>query len=97
MTVCPLSNKRLQVVPDLRNHPIRHMLEAGILATINSDDPSYFGGYINENYLAVARSLNLSQAEIVQLGRNSFIGSFMNDADKKAAVARFDKFVDKAG
>lgn len=96
MTVCPLSNKRLQVVPDLKKHPLRQMLEAGICATINSDDPSYFGGYVNENYLAVAQALDLSRSEIVKLGRNSFIGSFMNDADKKAAVARFDKFVDKA-
>ena len=72
------------------------MLESGICATINSDDPSYFGGYINENYLAVASALNLTTAEIVQLGRNSYIGSFMSDADKKAAVARFDDFVDKA-
>ncbi|MEM9472710.1 MAG: adenosine deaminase [Pseudomonadota bacterium] len=97
MTVCPLSNKRLQVVPDLRDHPLRRMLQAGICATVNSDDPSYFDGYMNENYLAVTQALNLTQAEIVQLGRNSFIGSFMNEADKRAAVAQFDEFVDKAG
>lgn len=96
MTVCPLSNKRLQVVPDLKDHPLRHMLNAGICATVNSDDPSYFGGYVNDNYLAVADALNLTRSEIVQLGRNSFIGSFMNEADKLAAVAHFDEFVDKA-
>ena len=72
------------------------MLEAGICATVNSDDPSYFGGYVNDNYLAVAQDLNLSQSEIVQWGRNSFIGSFMNDVDKRTAVAHFDEFVDKA-
>ena len=96
MTVCPLSNKRLQVVPDLKNHPLRRMLQAGICATVNSDDPSYFGGYVNDNYLAIADALNLTQAEIVQLGRNSFIGSFMTETDKRAAVAHFDDFVDKA-
>ena len=71
MTVCPLSNKRLQVVPDLKDHPLRHMLNAGICATVNSDDPSYFGGYVNDNYLAIADALDLTRAEIVQLGRNS--------------------------
>jgi len=96
MTVCPLSNKRLQVVPELENHPLRHMLQAGICATINSDDPSYFGGYVNDNYLAIADALHLTRAEITQLGRNSFIGSFMNEADKRAAVAHFDEFADKA-
>lgn len=95
MTVCPLSNKRLQVVPDLENHPLRHMLNAGICATVNSDDPSYFGGYVTDNYLAIADALDLTHSEIVQLGRNSFIGSFMNEADKRAAVAQFDEFVDK--
>lgn len=96
MTVCPLSNQRLQVVPDLKDHPLRRMLNAGICATINSDDPSYFGGYLNDNYLAVTKALNLSHSEIVQLGRNSFTGSFMSDVDKRAAVAQFDEFVDKA-
>ena len=96
MTVCPLSNKRLQVVPDLKQHPLRRMLEAGICATVNYDDPSYFGGYVTDNYLAVADALDLTHSEIVQLGRNSFIGSFMNETDKRAAVARFDEFVDKA-
>jgi adenosine deaminase len=96
MTVCPLSNKRLQVVPDLEKHPLRRMLNAGICATVNSDDPSYFGGYVNDNYLAIADALDLTHSEIEQLGRNSFIGSFMNEADKCAAVAHFDEFVDKA-
>lgn len=96
MTVCPLSNKRLQVVPDLKDHPLRRMLNAGICATVNSDDPSYFGGYVNDNYLAIADALDLTHPEIVQLGRNSFIGSFMNEADKRATVAHFDEFVDKA-
>ena len=60
MTVCPLSNKRLQVCPDLRRHPLRRMLEAGLLVNVNSDDPSYFGGYVNENFIAVQEALALT-------------------------------------
>ena len=64
MTVCPLSNKRLQVCPDLTRHPLRRMLEAGLLVTVNSDDPSYFGGYVNENFIAIQEALALTEAEI---------------------------------
>jgi adenosine deaminase len=92
MTICPLSNKRLQVCPDLRLHPLRRMLEAGLLVTVNSDDPSYFGGYVNENFIAVQEALALTEAEIATLARNSFIASFMTDAEKAAALAAFDAF-----
>ncbi len=61
MTVCPLSNKRLQVCPDLRQHPLRRMLEAGLIVNVNSDDPSYFGGYVNENFIAVQEALALTR------------------------------------
>ena len=61
LTVCPLSNEKLQVVPELINHPIRTMLENGLLATVNSDDPAYFGGYINENFEALVNGINLSK------------------------------------
>ncbi len=84
LTVCPLSNLKLCVVDDLSRHPLKTMLSAGLLATVNSDDPAYFGGYINENYLQTAAALNLSRADIVTLAKNSFIGSFLSD-DKKAA------------
>lgn len=84
LTVCPLSNLKLCVVDNLANHPIRKMLEAGLHATINSDDPSYFGGYVNANYDAVAEALGLSRAEIVTLARNSFTGAFLGDTEKKA-------------
>jgi adenosine deaminase len=77
LTLCPLSNQKLQVVPDLKNHPVRKMLQSGIRATINSDDPAYFGGYINENYLAVAEALELTKEEICLLAENSIRGSFL--------------------
>jgi len=83
LTVCPLSNVRLCVVTDLAAHPLRTMLDAGLRATINSDDPAYFAGYVNTNYRAVADALDLSRAELVALARNSFTGSFL-DADDRA-------------
>ena len=82
LTVCPLSNLRLCVVPSADAHPIARMLRLGLRATINSDDPAYFGGYINDNYRAVAGLL--SREDLVTLARNSFLGSFLSDA----AVAR---------
>jgi adenosine deaminase len=92
MTLCPLSNQRLQVCPDLRLHPLRRVLGDGLLVTVNSDDPSYFGGYVNENFIAVQEALMLTEAEIATLARNSFIGSFMTDREKAAALAAFDAF-----
>ncbi len=92
MTVCPLSNLRLKVVDDLTRHPLRRMLQAGICATVNSDDPSYFGGYITENYLAVQTALSLDLGEIIQLGRNAYTGSFMTPAEKSVALEAFDRF-----
>lgn len=92
MTVCPLSNLRLKVVDDLTRHPLRQMLQAGLCATVNSDDPSYFGGYITENFLAVQTALSLDLAEIVQLGRNAITGSFMSQAEKSISLDRFDAF-----
>jgi adenosine deaminase len=83
LTVCPLSNVKLCVVEDIAAHPLRAMLDAGLAATVNSDDPSYFGGYVGANYQAVADALDLSKAELVVLARNSFTGSFL-DADAQA-------------
>ncbi|NKB20966.1 MAG: adenosine deaminase [Alphaproteobacteria bacterium] len=92
LTMCPLSNLKLCVVDDLSQHPVRLALQAGLLATINSDDPAYFGGYISENFLAVQHALNLSFEEICQLGRNAYLGSFMDAGQKATAVAAFDAF-----
>jgi adenosine deaminase len=90
LTVCPLSNLRLQVVTDMKDHPLRKMLQAGLRATVNSDDPAYFGGYMTENFLAVHDALDLNRDEIIQLGRNAYLGSFMTDADKQKALEAFD-------
>lgn len=76
LTVCPLSNVRLHVVRSLEQHPLRQLLDAGVLATINSDDPAYFGGYVAENYLTVHEALGLDLAELQALARNSLTASF---------------------
>lgn len=99
LTVCPLSNLKLCVVDDLKNHPLRDMLKLGLRATVNSDDPSYFGGYLNENYIQVADALDLSRAEITTLVRNSFEGAYL-DADRKSDLLNalsnaLDGFKDK--
>jgi adenosine deaminase len=92
LTVCPLSNQALQSCPDLTLHPLKRMLAAGLLVTVNSDDPSYFGGYVNENFVAIQQALALTEGEIARLARNSFVASFMPDAGKAAALAAFDAF-----
>jgi adenosine deaminase len=92
LTVCPLSNLKLCVVGDMTAHPLKTMLDAGLHATVNSDDPSYFGGYINANYLAVADALDLSKADLVTLARNSFTGSFLDDAAKARHLAAIDTY-----
>jgi len=90
LTVCPLSNLRLCVVNDLRQHPLRRMLDSGLFVTLNSDDPAYFGGYMNENFRAVQSALDLSEPELRAIARNGFVASFMPDAEKSAALAAFD-------
>jgi adenosine deaminase len=90
LTVCPLSNLRLCVVASADAHPIARMLRLGLRATINSDDPAYFCGYINDNYRAVADQL--SREDLVTLARNSFLGSFLPDADVARHVAAIEKF-----
>ena len=90
LTVCPLSNLRLRVVQDLAHHPLRRMMDKGLLVTVNSDDPAYFGGYVNDNYRAVERSLGLTRDDLVAIARNSFIAAMMTDKDRKDALARFD-------
>jgi adenosine deaminase len=91
LTVCPLSNHKLCVVSDLAAHPIDRMLAAGLKATINSDDPAYFGGYVNDNYRAVAGALD--REALVTLARNSFEGSFLSAEEKAANIAKLDDYV----
>lgn len=95
LTLCPLSNQRLKNVPDLADHPVRAMLEAGLLVTVNSDDPAYFGGYVSDNYLALDAALNLTDAEATTIARNGFVAGFMADAERQAALAAFDATVTK--
>ncbi len=92
LTVCPLSNTRLHVVPDMRVHPIDTMLAKGLRATINSDDPAYFGGYIGENFKAAALGRQLSRAQLVELARNSFLGAFLDDATRRDYLRRLDAY-----
>jgi adenosine deaminase len=92
LTVCPLSNQKLCVVSDLRQHPIKTMLDLGLKATINSDDPAYFGGYVNANFSAVAKAVGLTKDEIVTLAKNSFTGSFLTPAEIAAHLAEIDAY-----
>lgn len=90
LTNCPLSNLRLKVIDELARSPVKAMLDHGIALTVNSDDPAYFGGYINENFAAVADALALSNAEIVTLARNSITGSFLDAPAQAALLAEID-------
>jgi adenine deaminase len=93
LTVCPLSNKKLCVVKDLEDHPLPEMLKNGLLVTINSDDPSYFGGYLNENFDAIIQALNLTEQQVIQLVKNSFIASFLDDSEKQKHLAAIDSLI----
>ena len=88
LTVCPLSNLKLNVVQDMTKHPLKEMLEKGMIVTVNSDDPAYFGGYVNENYFTVAEALNLTQQQIVQLAKNSFTASFLNEKEQERMIEK---------
>jgi adenosine deaminase len=91
LTVCPLSNLRLKVVPDLAHHPLRRMMDKGLMVTVNSDDPAYFGGYVNQNYVAVAGALALGHAEVAAIVRNGFNASQMSASAKDKALADVDR------
>ncbi len=93
LTVCPLSNKKLCVVQDMKQHPIGKMLQADIRATINSDDPAYFGGYINDNYLAVSDALGLDSVSLEILAKNSFTGSFLKDREKQSYIDSINQYI----
>jgi len=91
LTVCPFSNVRLRVVDKLQDHPLGKMLDAGLLAMVNSDDPSYFGGYVGDNYRGVAEALGISDATLVALARNSFESAFLGAAERDAYLKRVDE------
>jgi adenosine deaminase len=90
LTVCPLSNLKLCVVNDLADHPMKRLLDAGLCATVNSDDPAYFGGYMNENFLQTFAALNLNASHAYQLACNSFEAAFVDDAQKQVWRQQLD-------
>jgi len=96
LTVCPLSNLKLCVVDSMDDHPIDRMLREGLRATINSDDPAYFGGYIADNFRAAAQARGLDRDDLALLARNSFLGSFLPDEVVAEHLARLDAYVAEA-
>lgn len=93
LTVCPLSNLKLCVVDDMQQHNIRRLLQQGVHVTVNSDDPSYFGGYMNDNFIAIAEALDLSNEELKLLAINSFEASFISDAEKQKWISLIQALV----
>ena len=96
LTVCPLSNHKLCVIDDLTKHPVPEMLKQGLHVTLNSDDPAYFGGYVNKNYEAMAEHAGVTREQLVQIAKNSFEGSFLPDEDKARHIAEVDAYAAKA-
>lgn len=92
LTVCPLSNLELQVVKDLKEHPLKKMLHKGIKATVNSDDPAYFGGYLNQNFIAIQEALELTKEELVILAKNSFQYSLLEEDRKKEMMHLVEQY-----
>ncbi len=90
LTVCPLSNVKLCVFPDLARHNLGQLFAAGLKVTINSDDPAYFGGYVAKNYVDTARALGLGRAELRRIARNSLEASFVSAAERAPWLARLD-------
>jgi adenosine deaminase len=94
LTVCPLSNLKLRVVDRLVDHNLLKLIEAGLMITINSDDPAYFGGYLNDNFIATFEALPLTRTHAHQLARNSFDAAFIDGATKQKYLAEVDAFFD---
>ncbi|MEO9340802.1 adenosine deaminase [Mesorhizobium sp. SB112] len=92
LTVCPVSNLKLSVASSLDAHPLRRLLDAGLKVTINSDDPPYFGAYVNDNFLQCQTALDLSGEEIIALARNSITGSFLPAHEMRVLVSKLDEY-----
>ena len=92
LTTCPLSNLELKVIDNLKNHPIKKMIDKGIVATINSDDPAYFGGYLNENFIQTVKALDLSLEDLRTIAKNSFEASFLPEGKKKFWAKEVDEY-----
>lgn len=95
LTVCPLSNLKLCVFPDLREHNLPALLDAGLCATINSDDPAYFGGYINDNFVQTFAATGMTREHAVQLARNSIEASFAPDVEKELWLRQIDRLIEE--
>ena len=94
LTICPLSNLKLCVVKNLREHPLKTILNKGLKATVNSDDPSYFGGYMNDNFISITNALNLEKSDLVTLVRNSIDASFLEDLPKLSLMKKLDQYLE---
>lgn len=92
LTVCPISNIKLQIYKTMADHPLKKMLDAGLCVLVNSDDPAYFRGYVVENFMESQKALNLTQKDIYHLARNSFIASFLEEAEKQSLIKEVDEF-----
>ncbi|RKP59230.1 adenosine deaminase [Pararobbsia silviterrae] len=92
LTVCPLSNLKLMVFDDLRKHSLKVLLDAGVAVTVNSDDPAYFGGYVNDNFVAIAEALDLGDRDLYTIARNSLEASFVEPAQRTAMIGKLDAY-----
>ena len=92
LTLCPLSNLKLCVIDDLKDYPLKEMIAKGLMCTLNSDDPAYFGGYLSQNYVDVANAINLSKEEIYELAKNSFKASYLSEAEKQVYLNKVESF-----
>jgi adenosine deaminase len=92
LTVCPLSNVKLRVFPSMAEHNLKQMLDAGLVVTVNSDDPAYFEGYVTENYLATQRALDLSRDDVRRLAANSFKASFIGEGQRNSLLEELDEY-----
>jgi len=97
LTVCPLSNLKLNVVKSLAEHPLKVLLDAGLRVTVNSDDPSYFGGYVNDNYLQCQQALGLTRADLLELARNSVRAAFVAPGRRAQMLAAIEAYESRAG
>ncbi len=95
LTLCPLSNLELKVVQDLKDHPVLKMMDRNLLVTVNSDDPAYFGGYMNANYLGIATALDMSKKQITELVKNSFKASWLTEEEKEKQILRVEEYYDQ--
>jgi adenosine deaminase len=95
LTVCPLSNTKLRVFDKMEDHNLKEMLDAGLCVTINSDDPAYFGGYMNDNFLATQKGLNLSREDVIEIAKNGFRASFLPQDSIDYHLRSIDELAEK--